>query len=786
MERQKIIEMLNNEKYEEAMVEIENDTTNDAFLEFCSGYIYEQKKYENYSPLKAKEIYEKGIMRNDSVPQSYLFLACHFLYRNTKQDNDYAIETLKKGIVIHQDNERLAVLLLTLVEPEQIENLLNDTIELDKLSSSDVIIPYLIYSGYKDGSYKVFRMLVEEKYIKKYSSNDDFEIALLVGYSFFEIGKYDESLKIFSHIYTYDVRGEAKKYASLGRVLASYNADSTDLERFIVELSATYTHKPFSIEIGREWYYVEFNSYIEMLIKIFINYALVVSKPKLLGKIRGIRGYLKNENEGKGGISDLKYAVKYVDDSKEYYYSLYWYYDNREDYAKSFFYGLEYFYRATDKERRRFSFTLEGGDEVLEEAIKCATRKEFLFRDDMGIFIEVVIRDVVKALFEQKRYQRICRLVKTYAFESIANFFGFEVAYSLKYNGDTIEAQKYYEYITNHDELVSKEALNNLAVIYIENLRNEDGIALLEKAVIMSNNDKWYCDRLEDQKEKYKKLQNVLQEELNAVDRLKEENAWLLSILKNLYEHSDDNGYIECPHRLLPQYMRLKKFKAEEIISSFLEKRYVKKIPNHEHNIETQSTVYQINRYVDKELKKILLEESRFSEMAELLNGFSYNSFEEYGYDENLQNNLISIQDVVLRDMVLRDVKENFLSLITHSYKSSLVLSGSIIETLLLYKIKSSGINEYPIENRGKSKNIKVKEMSLYQLIEVSEKERIFTFESLKHSDAVRGYRNLIHPGVEVRKSANTPMVTKENANLAWLVVKKVIMELFTKRYLNL
>lgn len=49
MERQKIIEMLNNDKYEEAMVEIENDTTNDAFLEFCSGYIYihrlKQKKY---------------------------------------------------------------------------------------------------------------------------------------------------------------------------------------------------------------------------------------------------------------------------------------------------------------------------------------------------------------------------------------------------------------------------------------------------------------------------------------------------------------------------------------------------------------------------------------------------------------------------------------------------------------------------------------------------------------------------------------------------------------------
>jgi len=63
-------------------------------------------------------------------------------------------------------------------------------------------------------------------------------------------------------------------------------------------------------------------------------------------------------------------------------------------------------------------------------------------------------------------------------------------------------------------------------------------------------------------------------------------------------------------------------------------------------------------------------------------------------------------------------------------------------------------------------------------LISVAEQHRMFTHETLKHSDAIRGYRNLIHPGVEVRKSKETPIVTEDNVQLAWMVLKKVISEI--------
>ncbi|GAF83747.1 unnamed protein product, partial [marine sediment metagenome] len=109
-------------------------------------------------------------------------------------------------------------------------------------------------------------------------------------------------------------------------------------------------------------------------------------------------------------------------------------------------------------------------------------------------------------------------------------------------------------------------------------------------------------------------------------------------------------------------------------------------------------------------------------------------------------------------------------------YKASLVLSGSIIETLLLYKITDKGIKKYKLPNMNKNKQ--VINMGLSELLEVAKTEDLIESQTYHISHFIRNYRNLIHPGVEQRKKAIE--ASKRNALRAWEFLIDIIKEILT------
>ena len=151
---------------------------------------------------------------------------------------------------------------------------------------------------------------------------------------------------------------------------------------------------------------------------------------------------------------------------------------------------------------------------------------------------------------------------------------------------------------------------------------------------------------------------------------------------------------------------------------------------------------------------------------------------EEIGYDKDLQEKLNKISDVELKEILLRDLKECAYSVLLEQNKSAIIISGSIIEAILIYKIKSEGIEEYDLiglRNRKKTCVKSIDSMVLDELLYVANKLKLLSDTNYYLSHFSREYRNVIHPNKEIR---NKMEINKENANLMWKILKEIIYEL--------
>jgi len=381
----------------------------------------------------------------------------------------------------------------------------------------------------------------------------------------------------------------------------------------------------------------------------------------------------------------------------------------------------------------------------------------------------------IKKLFQEKWFREITEIANYLSEDQmiISNSL-FEIAYSFGEIGNIEKSEYYYNfYLNTHGE--SPAVLNNLGVIYERRGNLEKALDFFKRAKNLDSSEDLYQRNFDRVNSKIIEENELKKSFERALESFKKENSYIQNKFLSFCSHRNEEGLIVCPYRQLPQFLQVSAQKAPDIIKDWMDKKYIQKITSPDPNVS--SSVYKINPYLEQHLLEIQKGLEKEKELLEICQNLNTKSLDLIGYNETLERQLETIiSNKDLKEMLRRDLKENAIAIITKSYKSALVLSGSIIEAVLLEKLKSLNIESFEVKKGNKKIRKKLENLDLNELLEAA-KENGLIDETLLHlAHGVRSFRNLIHPGVEYRKKSIR--VSEENASLAWTIVKKILFEI--------
>jgi len=389
---------------------------------------------------------------------------------------------------------------------------------------------------------------------------------------------------------------------------------------------------------------------------------------------------------------------------------------------------------------------------------------------NLDIFISDVIDNIIDYFFKSRdelKYRKICDIANllnnSYLKKSDKLF---EIAYSYAELEKTSQkAEQLYSFILEtHPQNTS--VLNNLGVIYENRYEYQKAKEYYSKAYELKSNDKTISNNMQ-------RIISVIKESEKVLNDLKKENAWFLGKLFKVYEAAGTTGELICTYKDRPSILSVSPQKANEMFDKMCKCGYLTKVQS---DNPYEPSKYIINPHVKEYLwreNERIKENEYYESLTENLN---VDEIRKIGYTKELQDLISSIYNTDLRDILCRDIRECAISLLTKQYKSCIVICGSIIEALLVYKIEDKSILSYDIGSllHSKPQMKSVKEMSMNELLEVAKAEKIIDIEEYHLSNYIRFYRNTIHPSCEVRKNYD---VSEDTAKLLWNALLVIIKE---------
>ena len=243
---------------------------------------------------------------------------------------------------------------------------------------------------------------------------------------------------------------------------------------------------------------------------------------------------------------------------------------------------------------------------------------------------------------------------------------------------------------------------------------------------------------------------------------IKKENIFIINKFLSFCEHQNDSGDIICSYSELPIFLNINAEKANEVLNTFLRKKYLFKQINHSY--DTNKSVYKINNDVESEIINIKNNNKLMNDVANKLNNISLEKMENMNLNDKFSK-ISSITNTEICSILKRDYYELFMAYTIDNQKSVTILAGGIIETILIYIIKK---NDSTIGN-------KIYDLDLTQLLNKCQNNNYISSVPLNFINGLKKYRNFVHPGVEIRENKKGIKIADESIDLLWDFVNWLI-----------
>lgn len=693
-----------------------------------------------------------------------------------ENNKKHAVRILKKGLEYFPSSEMIYEYLISKSEDSDIPKIYKE-IESKEIVSN--IIYFKLYVFFlRKKEYDQALNLIEKIKVKK--KNEKQLLDLIKAFCLYELSEIAKAEPIFQRLIDDDVNQNLNYAQYIGLLLCFLETkEVSKILNLVKELPCKF-EEPFvwihsDLHLNFENYFNDLITRLIVLLKTQKEYK------EAYAKIRGIKAVkiCEFENINKKTILDLKFARNNLQENEVFNTELVSAYLSANQLLEAFEQDCKNTIEYTNYKSQTEWILSEISKKELKKIVDLFFSKLNGKSSWQREKFRKIMEGVVSTLHENEDYEKIVKVSNYFSEDTLekTNIL-FELAFAYSKTGNEDNAKKFYEKIWKKEQTNGAVA-NNLALLYEDEDDWSRAKALFEKAVeldpddgIANNNLQRLNKKIEDD---IKDIQKWEKEQEEALESIKNENIYIHQRLAYLVGTEDEKKYIIASYNQLSGVLKANPEKAHELIKSFLQKNYITKVQNH--NIDTHNSVYRVNHLVRKfilERKKRIEANKPLTIIGEKIN---IDSFEELGFDKNFLLIIDSkVSDKKLKEILKRDLKENVFALITESYKTALVLSGSIIESIVLNKILDTGITKH-LPNPKAKKNKNVLGMDLSELLYVADQNKIIDIQLYYFSQALRLYRNFIHPAVEIRKG-KVKKITKSDAKVAWEITKKVIFEI--------
>jgi hypothetical protein len=383
------------------------------------------------------------------------------------------------------------------------------------------------------------------------------------------------------------------------------------------------------------------------------------------------------------------------------------------------------------------------------------------------------VRNLISKLWDEKDYANIVEVYRWPFLTPKEDIYNFEVAYSLADRKISIDAEHVYEHLLRKDPNNSS-ILNNLSLIKKEKGADDIAWELIQRAYSIAPKDEIISRNYASAKASIDEKRDIDQLFKLSAERVLQDNAFTHNKLRVFLENTKKDPTFKKHIMPIPKWkfrilMSTDAQKAESLVNQWLDKGYLKRTGARG---EYKEHVYHINPYLESALNKVERSHvpKQWSDGIACLDAEQLNKL---GYFEIID--LIKRVRKKYKYILERDLNELFLNYLMRNNKAVVIISGSLVETLLIYHLDKKKIQkiEYQRNERLISKNLF--DANLGDLLDFFEQRGLLSGLFVHMGNIARISRNFVHPGKELRE---TESLKHAKADMCFISALEVVRQI--------